>query len=79
MSENLTELLKLAKKYGLKSLKTPDFEFEFSEKAPSGRGRPPKSSKQQQTVDREEELANLLITDPSAYENIMFDTMKSGG
>lgn len=78
-TKDLRELLRTAKRFGLKRLKTPEYEFEFSDKEPIRRSKAAKVFKQEENLrNREDELANLLITDPTAYEEIMADTIKVG-
>lgn len=75
MSQNVSDLIKLAKKHGIKHLKVGDIEFEFGDEptkgAPRGRHVAAELSPQDEQRLKEEQMANMLIESPLAYEELL--------
>jgi hypothetical protein len=75
MSQKVLDLIKIAKKYGLRKVKCDGIELEFGEEptkaAPRGRYVPKELSPTDEMKAKEEQMANMMIEDPLKYEELM--------
>lgn len=84
--EDIQNLIKLCKKHGIRRIKHGEIELEFTDEgakkmAPRGRHVKPVVEVTPEEVDaaREEDLANLMITDPMQFEEILSAQGKING